>query len=241
MKSVDVHDLITIAKIAGEAILKVYEKPFCVSNKADNSPVTKADTNANAIICRELSKYGYPIISEEILLLNYNERKNWSDFFIVDPLDGTKEFISKNGNFTVNIAFLKNCKPFLGVIYAPVSKVAYYTDGFKAYKNGKTISWSKSDTLRVVMSQNHSNNDTKDFVRDLGEVHTISIGSSLKFCLIAEGKADIYPRLSTTCEWDTAAAHAILKAIGKNIYVYGCEEELKYNKESLLNPWFIAK
>lgn len=238
---IDVLDLIEIAKKAGKAIMEVYSKNFDIEYKEDNSPLTQADKNANEIIVKELLKYGYPIISEESKKEEYNKRKDWNDFFLVDPLDGTKEFISRNGNFTINIAFLKDKKPLLGVIYSPVKDIVYYTDGNKAYKNGEEISWKEGEKTRVVASKNHLNKETEEFIKKLGETEFVSIGSSLKFCLIAEGKADIYPRLGLTSEWDTAAAHAIMKVIGKKVLIYGSEEELKYNKEDLLNPWFVVK
>ncbi len=249
---------------AGKEIMKVYAGDFDVELKSDASPLTLADKNANEVINSYLVKTGIPIISEENARIDYEIRKKWNTCWIVDPLDGTKEFIKRNGEFTVNIALIENSKPVLGVIYVPVEKKLYYADVLKkeAYLlslPSKEISFDEmmktstkindhvlqNDIIRIVGSRSHMNQETIDFVDGLKhkdtEVAVISKGSSLKFCLVAEGLADIYPRFAPTMEWDTAAAHAICKASGVSVISVDTKEELLYNKENLLNPWFICK
>lgn len=242
-----IQELIKIAKDAGDEILKIYNKDFSVEYKEDESPLTEADKRANEIIMRGLQEFNLPIISEENKEILYEERKNWRKFFLVDPLDGTKEFVKKNGEFTVNIALIENNEPTLGVVHAPVLDETYYSDGKKSYKILKNkiyelpITKNDTDVLKVVASKSHFNEETKEFIEKLNKKYElINSGSSLKICLIAEGTADIYPRLGPTSEWDTAAAHAVVKSSGKEIKDTN-GNILTYNKEQLLNPYFIVE
>lgn len=248
---------------AGEEIMKVYNSDFSYEIKDDTSPLTIADKNANDIINSYLVDTNIPIISEENAQISYAIRKEWNTCWIVDPLDGTKEFIKRNGEFTVNIALIEMGVPVLGVIYVPEKKVLYYGNVQKkeTYKvtldNHNTsideiieksnLIISKKDNsnkIKVVGSRSHMNDETLDFINNLKskkkEVEIISKGSSLKFCLVAEGDADVYPRFAPTMEWDTAAAHAICKACGVSVISKETNKELSYNKENLLNPWFIV-
>ena len=249
---------------AGNEIMKIYESDFDVALKSDDSPLTLADKNANEVINSYLIKTGIPIISEENAQTDYEIRKEWTTCWIVDPLDGTKEFIKRNGEFTVNIALVEDGQPILGVIYVPVEKKLYYGDVLK--KETYLFNLPSSDisieqiverahkikdhgsqgtTIKVVGSRSHMNTETTDFVEGLkneyDQVEVVSKGSSLKFCLIAEGEADIYPRFAPTMEWDTAAAHAIYSASGISVISVDTDEELLYNKQDILNPWFICK
>jgi len=255
-------EIINIVKKAGKEILEVYNKDIDIEYKDDKSPLTEADKRAHSIIEKELKKISnFPILSEEGKNIPYEIRKNWEYFWMVDPLDGTKEFIKKNGEFTVNIALIYKSKPILGVVYAPAIDILYYGgEKIGAYKveNGKTIKLNpvkteKNSYLTVIASKSHLNEETKEFIKIIenhfNNVETISIGSSLKICLVAEGKADIYPRIAPTMEWDTAAAHAVLSASGGKMVKYKKTQnlkeiknlpELEYNKENLLNPYFIA-
>lgn len=246
---------------AGIEIMKVYDTDFDHELKEDASPLTLADRNANLVITSYLKQTNIPIISEENLQTDYAIRKEWSTCWIVDPLDGTKEFIKRNGEFTVNIALIENGKPVLGVVYVPVEQSLYFTHKYKAYKRkltsvlepvdnilnsavGLTKRNTDSEVIRVVGSRSHMNDETKSFIENLSvdkEIEIVSKGSSLKFCLVAEGEADIYPRFAPTMEWDTAAAHAVCNAVGIKVTSLDSNEELKYNKENLLNPWFICK
>ncbi len=248
---------------AGREIMKVYSSDFSYQLKNDDSPLTIADKKANTIINRYLLKTKIPIISEENAQIDYEERKYWNSCWIVDPLDGTKEFIKRNGEFTVNIALVKNGIPALGVVYVPDLKKLYFADVLKkeAYvlhvlpekisantiikKATKIISRRENKTaLKVVGSRSHMNTETTEFLNTLREkykeIQVVPIGSSLKFCLVAEGLADIYPRFAPTMEWDTAAAHAICKALGISVVSEKTKKELVYNKENLVNPWFIV-
>ncbi|OIQ21427.1 MAG: 3'(2'),5'-bisphosphate nucleotidase [Flavobacterium sp. MedPE-SWcel] len=248
---------------AGEAIMKIYEKDFEVAYKEDASPLTEADSAANVVIMRYLSTTEIPVISEENKQLPYSDRKDWSSCWIVDPLDGTKEFIKKNGEFTVNIALVINGIPEFGVIYVPAVKTLYYGDvtNSKSYRvvldnvndsveniiqRAEEIKPIQDDnTLRVVGSRSHMSQDTQDFVDSLKEttskeIEIVSKGSSLKFCLVAEGKADVYPRFAPTMEWDTAAGQAICKSVGLSVTDNVTKQEMMYNKENLLNPYFLV-
>jgi len=248
---------------AGEAIMSIYDKAFTVDYKDDQSPLTEADLQANAIINAHLVKTEIPIISEENKQLDYSLRKNWTNCWVVDPVDGTKEFIKRNGEFTVNIALVQNGKPLYGVIYAPAYKSIYFADvqkkqAFKAnlrslnsplevlYELSEPISpkLNKENVVQVVGSRSHMNSDTLNFVDSLKSqgflVETVSKGSSLKFCLVAEGKADIYPRFAPTWEWDTAAGQAICNAVGIDVISEDTKLPLVYNKENLLNPSFLV-
>lgn len=245
------NNLVTIASTAGEEILKIYNSEnFSVEIKDDSSPLTIADKNSHKIIIEQLSKNfpDIPIISEEGKDIPFEERNKWKKFFLVDPLDGTKEFIKRNGEFTVNIALIENNKPVLGVIHIPVLKETYYgmIDGgaFKIDENGikEKISVSAKnpeDAINVVQSRSHSGEEENEFYSQYNINERVSKGSSLKICLVAEGKAEIYFRSGPTWEWDTAAGHAILLSAG-GYFINKNKSNFNYNKESLLNPGFIA-
>ncbi|MCF8360034.1 MAG: 3'(2'),5'-bisphosphate nucleotidase CysQ [Prolixibacteraceae bacterium] len=239
---------------AGKEIISVYNSSdFSIEIKSDNSPLTRADKAAHQIITSYLEKTPFPILSEEGRTISYNERKKWETFWMVDPLDGTKEFIKRNGEFTVNIALIENNLPVAGVVYVPVTGVLYVADKNGAYKycnGGKDAKTKlpidkKHDTYRVVGSRSHMSPETEAFIKKIDSrgkpVEMVSKGSSLKICLVAEGNADIYPRLGPTMEWDTAAGHAIARFAGKKVTVYPTQEPLTYNKENLLNPYFIVE
>ena len=240
-----------IAVDAGKEILKIYNKPFTSKMKKDKSPVTKADLVANDLICKRLQS-----INPKIQIISEEGKKKFSKktniFWLVDPLDGTKEFIKKNGEFTVNIALIKNCRPIYGVIYLPVKKEIYFTqnksayfsiiDHKNSYKSKKKIKVKKRTGINnrvLLLSRSYSRNielSKKHFKTD----KAIFSGSSIKFCLIASGKGNIYPRLGTTMEWDTAAGHAILNAAGGSVTTLD-RKVLKYGKKEFKNPSFIAK
>ncbi|RHJ87743.1 3'(2'),5'-bisphosphate nucleotidase CysQ [Parabacteroides sp. AM08-6] len=252
---------------AGNAIMDIYTDPeadFGVERKADNSPLTRADKKAHEIISGALSVTPFPLLSEEGKEIPFAERSTWDTLWIVDPLDGTKEFIKKNGEFTVNIALVKGGTPLLGVIYVPVRKELYFAaDSIGAYKltgidsaNQPSMDEIRAKAVRlplamghqgvvVVASRSHQTEETTAFIENLRRqgqpVTLISSGSSLKICLVADGSADIYPRFAPTMEWDTAAGHAIAKAAGCEVYHIDEKTPLKYNKEDLHNPWFIVK
>lgn len=241
---------------AGEAIMEIYSSgDFSTSIKNDNSPLTKADKTAHKIISGHLGKTNLPILSEEGVNINYSERKLWEYFWLIDPLDGTKEFINKNCEFTVNIALIQQNTPTAGIIYAPCKKTLYWgSNETGVYKNekGKLIQFSplqerkqfddlqQSEQLAVVGSRSHMSPETKAFIDRFKKVTLTSMGSSFKFMLLLENRADIYPRLGTTMEWDTAAAHAILNASNRGVYHTDLKSELIYNKPDLKNPFFIA-
>ena len=255
---------------AGDAILQIYARDFEVEFKTDKSPLTEADKAAHHIICDALEDTGLPILSEESNAVAYEERKSWTTYWLVDPLDGTKEFIKKNGEFTVNIALIENGRPVLGVVFAPVLRTVYYGSQAEGTEQG---AWRATDCssksvdevlsssvslpitnnqspitreavpLRVVASRSHCNDETKAFIAELekeGRVELVSSGSSLKLCLVAEGSADVYPRIAPTMEWDTAAAQAVVEASGAIVVQYGTDDALAYNKENLLNPHFVV-
>lgn len=249
---------------AGIEIMKIYESDdFNIEIKGDNSPLTQADKNANEVINSFLVPTEIPIISEENKQIDYSVRKDWETCWIVDPVDGTKEFIKRNGEFTVNIALVKSGNPLLGVIYVPVAKTIYFSDNelgksFKAQLNSheieieEVIEFSEelnplkveNNVVRVVGSRSHMSQETLDYVSEIKaegkEVEIVSKGSSLKFCLVAEGYADVYPRFAPTMEWDTAAGQAICNAIGIDVISNETNQQLLYNKENLLNPWFLV-
>ena len=248
---------------AGEAIMNVYDTVFEVEYKDDKSPLTKADKRANDIINSYLKPTSIPIISEENKQIDFEERKSWNTCWIVDPVDGTKEFIKRNGEFTVNIALVSNGSPVLGVIYTPAVKTLYFADVINGHscKSLLTVHNSsvatvldlalklepknnKTNLIEVVSSRSHMSKETEDYIKTLRgkgkEVEIVSKGSSLKFCLVAEGRADVYPRFAPTMEWDTAAGQAICNSVGIEVISEATNEPLLYNKENLLNPWFIA-
>ena len=233
---------------ASKEILKIYEsEDFGVDMKSDYSPLTKADKKGHEVICSYLEKTGIPILSEEGKHTVYEERKSWERLWIVDPLDGTKEFIKRNGEFTVNIALVDNGKPILGVVDAPVLGVQYFgtiesggfrsTNGVGGKLNEIPAFDEKKEGLKVVASRSHLNEETQIFLNRLNAPEIVSMGSSLKFMMVAEGKADIYPRFAPTMEWDTAAAHAVISALGGRVETPE-GVELIYNKHNLLNPYF---
>ena len=248
---------------AGKAIMDVYDSDFAVEVKDDKSPLTEADKRANDIINTFLVPTKIPIISEENKQTEYEVRKLWDMCWIVDPVDGTKEFIKRNGEFTVNIALAQNGIPKLGVIYVPAIKTIYFADvenkqAFKAELNAHDVSidevlslavkltpkQEESTLVEVVGSRSHMSQETLDYVEQLKQqgknVEIVSKGSSLKFCLVAEGKADVYPRFAPTMEWDTAAGQAICNAVGIEVISKATNEALLYNKKNLLNPWFLV-
>ena len=244
------HQAIKAAKAAGEIILSVYEKDFEVEFKNDNSPLTIADQKANDIIEKHLIKTNIPVLSEEGSHAPYFERKQWDLVWIVDPLDGTKEFVNRNGEFTVNIALIRKGKPVLGVIYVPVSKCLYYgssNGSFKIFnaKHNKLPLKKTNKVFTVVGSRSHMNVETEKYLEELkkenGIIEIISMGSSIKICLVAEGVADVYPRFAPTMEWDTAAGHAIANYAGKKLVDLATKEEMVYNRPNLKNNWFIVK
>lgn len=244
----DLSKLLNIARKASAAasieILSIYESGnFSIEAKEDSSPLTKADKAAHRIITEYLEETEIPILSEEGSHLPYEIRKHWEYVWIVDPLDGTKEFIKRNGEFTVNIALIKKGEPILGVVEAPVLNKQYYgIVGEGAFLNGVKLPEMKpkemnQKRLRVVASRSHLNEETKSFLIELDEPEVVSMGSSFKFMMLVEQKADIYPRFAPTMEWDTAAAHAIVRSLQGKI-VDSMDLPLVYNKENLLNPFF---
>lgn len=257
MSPINIQEIIRIAKEAGEEIMKIYAQDFEVYSKDDASPLTDADKNANDVIIKGLQELypSIPFISEEIKQMEYTERKHWDTCWLIDPLDGTKEFIKKNGEFTVNIALIKDGVPVLGVVFVPARKETYFAEqGKGAHKEladgsvskiESKAHYSELDKITVVASRSHLSDEVVAFVDALKasgkEVTFLSAGSSLKFCLVAEGQADVYPRLAPTMEWDTGAAHAVCLEAGKNVFVHGSKTPLSYNKENLLNPWFIVE
>lgn len=260
------RDLLKIAVEAaikgGYEILDVYNHDFDVEYKLDKSPLTEADKRSHLAISELLAPTGLPVLSEEGKSIPYEVRRTWNTFWLVDPLDGTKEFIKRNGEFTVNIALVVNGKPEMGVIFVPVTGVLYfasYTSGARKIKldQVKEISFEmimqkaeilpeicSSGKMTVVCSRSHMSPETEAYIDELRnagqDIDFVSIGSSLKLCLVAEGKADIYPRFGPTMEWDTAAGQAIAEISGCSVLIAGTGDTVSYNKPDLLNPWFIV-
>lgn len=255
---------------AGRDILAIYNDPaqdFGIERKADNSPLTLADKAAHRRIMKQLEPLGIPVLSEEGRHLPYEERRLWNALWIVDPLDGTKEFIKKNGEFTVNIALVREGKPLLGVIYVPVLGDLYFADWVRGARKlnvpcadvfppiEEILTESTPLPLRqrneaedgfvIVASRSHMNPDTEAYVDEMRRQHPnvqlISSGSSIKMCLVAEGKADAYPRFAPTMEWDTAAGQAIVELAGFQVLDMQTDQPLRYNKADLLNPWFLVR
>lgn len=252
---------------AGSEIMEVYGmEDFEVEYKEDNSPLTLADKRANTAITAVLSQTDINILSEEGKSIAYEDRKDWVLLWVVDPLDGTKEFVKRNGEFTVNIALIRHNLPILGVIYLPVKEELYFAaEGLGSFKmeNISKVSGNGGDirklmdeamvlpipidkhTYVVVGSRSHMSEATEDYVESLSKEHDtvemVSAGSAIKLCLVAEGVADEYPRFAPTMEWDTAAGQAIASLAGKAVTVYETGEEMKYNRENLVNPWFLVK
>jgi 3'(2'), 5'-bisphosphate nucleotidase len=259
---------------AGMATLAVYRSDFAVTQKSDDSPLTLADRQSHDIIEAALQPLGLPVLSEEGRDIPFGERKAWDTFWLVDPLDGTKEFIKRNDEFTVNIALIRNHTPVMGIIVAPVLGVAYFAEStlgsFKledpallerigsagpgspaptlsevmAGSNRLPLSAPTADPYTIVGSRSHATPELEAFVdtkrREFSHVTFIPAGSSLKFCLVAEGRAALYPRMGPTMEWDTAAGQAIATCAGAQVVAYDSGKSLVYNKESLLNPWFVV-
>lgn len=253
---------------AGAKIMEVYTDPdadFEIERKADNSPLTVADRKSHEVISDLLKETPYPILSEEGKKIPTEERRSWRELWVVDPLDGTKEFIKRNGEFTVNIAWVKDGCPEAGVIYIPVKQELYFADreagawklgGVSRVEEKGTVddlmaraqrlphAGDKRDSFVIVASRSHLTPETEAYIIEMERKHpkveTLSAGSSLKLCLVAEGRADVYPRFAPTMEWDTAAGDAIVRASGGKVCQAGTDEPLVYNKENLLNPWFVV-
>lgn len=246
--------VIEIARQAGRKIMHIYGQDFAIEQKQDESPVTAADKAAHHVIMEELTKLDreIPILSEEGSEIPYGVRVTWNRFWLVDPLDGTKEFIKRNGEFTVNIAFIEHGYPILGVVYAPATDVVYAGSTEEAFKldsnNVRTelqvIPATPEEAVTIVESRSHPSKELEEWMQSLNDkykqVQRIQRGSSLKLCAVAEGLAHFYPRFGPTMEWDTAAGQAVVEAAGGQVTTLD-GERLSYNKESLLNPYFIVK
>lgn len=254
---------ITAALEAGKDILKIYYSgDFNIETKVDNSPLTKADKTSHNVIISILKTTNIPVLSEEGSDIPYEERKNWNHLWIVDPIDGTKEFIKRNGEFTVNIALIENQKALIGVIFVPVYGELYFSTksegAFKAFidlenftierliSNAAKLPLKRRDnTFSIVASRSHMSPETESYVQEMrdkhGTVNLISKGSSLKLCMVAEGQADCYPRFAPTMEWDTAAGQAICEHAGFEVLDWKTKEPMLYNREVLLNNWFLVK
>lgn len=253
----DLEPLLATARRAGDAILEVYGTAFAVDVKDDASPLTEADRRSNEVILEALQAHfpDIPVISEETRALPYAERADWERCWLVDPLDGTKEFIKRNGEFTVNIALVEHGEPVAGVVFQPVADRLYWAQrGAGAWRSvGGGVPerltggphYSTLDAVTVVASRSHLTDEVRDFVAALEAqgkvVEFLSSGSSLKLCLVAEGAAQVYPRLGPTMEWDTGAADAIVRESGKQVLEWESRQPLRYNKENLLNPWFVVE
>lgn len=258
---------------AGARILEVYGRDFDTTHKADASPLTEADLASHAVLVEALTGTGLPVLSEESAEISYRERSGWNRFWLVDPLDGTKEFIKRNGEFTVNVALVEGGAPILGLVYAPVLDTLYL--GWSGAFAPEPGAWrmirpgpacpvfsgegvvrlpdpsvrNPEGALRVVASRSHLTDETRAYIESLeashGPADLVSKGSSLKLCLVAEGAADVYPRLAPTMEWDTAAGQAVVEAAGGRVRVYapgaGLGPPLRYNRENLLNPFFVVE
>ncbi len=260
-------DVIAAAIRAGDAALEVYNDDFDVEEKSDHSPLTLADKRSHDIIASALKDTEIPVLSEEGRDIAYEERRKWRCLWIVDPLDGTKEFVKKNGEFTVNIALVTDHRPVMGVIYVPVTGMLYFAaDRLGSYRICRTdmpgglggdiqsltsaaqqlpLEKNPERPYTIMGSRSHATPELTEFVAALKNQHEnaafISAGSSLKFCQVAEGFADIYPRMGPTMEWDTAAGQIIAEAAGAAVYEYQDRKPLQYNKPNLTNPWFIVE
>ena len=248
---------------AGIAILEIYQSSeFDVEIKGDNSPLTKADTASHKVIISFLSTTNIPVLSEEGKAISYEERKDWNQLWIVDPIDGTKEFIKRNGEFTVNIALIENQKPIIGVIFVPAEGELYFSTkeigAFKVtvdlelfnidaliHRASKIPFERENKTFTIVASRSHMSSETEDFVEQMkvkhGAVNLISKGSSLKLCMVAEGTANCYPRFAPTMEWDTAAGQAICEHAGFEVIDWETQKKMLYNRKDLLNNWFLVR
>ena len=254
---------ITAALEAGKAILEIYHSgAFDIELKGDSSPLTRADTASHNVIMSYLEATDIPVLSEEGRDIPYKERKDWKQLWIVDPIDGTKEFIKRNGEFTVNIALIEDQKPRIGVIFVPVTGELYFSSkeigAFKVavdlenfdieplLAKGDKLPLEREDkTFTIVASRSHMSPETESYVQEMrekhGEVKLISKGSSLKLCMVAEGTANCYPRFAPTMEWDTAAGQAICEHAGFQVIDWKTKEVMLYNREELLNNWFLVK
>ena len=254
---------ITAALQAGKSILDIYHSgAFDVEIKGDNSPLTRADKASHNVIMSYLEPTDIPVLSEEGRDISYKERKDWKHLWIVDPIDGTKEFIKRNGEFTVNIALIEDQRPIIGVIFVPVTGELYFSSkelgAFKVKvhledydvdtllsKGNKLPLQREDNTFTIVASRSHMSAETREYIqqmRDLhGEVNLISKGSSLKLCMVAEGTANCYPRFAPTMEWDTAAGQAICEHAGFKVVDWDTKKNMLYNREELLNNWFLVK
>lgn len=247
---------------AGNRIMEIYgSEDFGIDFKADNSPLTKADITSHTIIMEHLKNTGIPILSEEGKSIPYSERATWNRLWIVDPIDGTKEFIKRNGEFTVNIALIEKQRPIAGIVFVPALGDIYFSSqdmgSFKTSNLRTDLSLEarmrdaqklpikgRNRPVTIVASRSHLSKETSDFIETLekkhGEVAIISKGSSLKLCMVAEGSADYYPRFAPTMEWDTAAGQAICQHSGCNVIQWETKKPLPYNRRELRNPWFIV-
>lgn len=247
---------------AGKSVLEIYHsEDFDLEIKGDNSPLTKADKVSHDVIISFLRKTNTPVLSEEGKSICYEHRKDWTQLWIVDPLDGTKEFVERNGEFTINIAFIENQRPIIGVVFVPVTRELYFSSkeigSYKAVVdlknfdvntlilNGNKLPIKREDeTFTIVTSRSHMSLETHNYVNKMqdihGEVNLISKGSSIKLCMVAEGIANCYPRLANTMEWDTAAGQAICESAGFEVLDWQTKQSLLYNRKKLLNNWFLV-
>ena len=262
MRNQLLHTAIIAALEASKAILEIYHSgEFDIELKGDNSPLTRADTASHNVIMSNLETTNIPVLSEEGRDIPYKDRKDWKQLWIVDPIDGTKEFIKRNGEFTVNIALIENQRPIIGVIFVPVTGELYFSSKEKgAYKVALDLenydleaSLSKANklplqrednTFTIVASRSHMSIETEEYVQEMrdihGDVNLISKGSSLKLCMVAEGAANCYPRFAPTMEWDTAAGQAICEHAGYKVIDWDTKKNMLYNREELLNNWFLV-
>ena len=245
----DILNINNIVYDAGQAILDIYDTTFEVETKSDNSPLTLADKKSNEVIDLGLKSLfpNIPILSEEGRNIPYSERKKWDMFWLIDPLDGTKEFVKRNGEFTVNVALIKDSYPIFGSVYAPFTKELFWaSNGLGAWKsinNKKDIPirvLKSNKKTRIVISRSHPNEKVTNYINQYKEYELIRMGSSLKLCCIADGRADIYPRLGPTSEWDIGAAQCVVEEAGGKVLEYNSNHCLSYNKENILNPFFIV-
>jgi 3'(2'), 5'-bisphosphate nucleotidase len=256
------EDIFSIIREAGDEILKVYQgNDFQVEIKSDETPLTLADKRSNKVIVNGLKELfpGVPFLSEESKKTPYQERKGWEYFWLIDPLDGTKEFIKRNGEFSINLALINNGCPIFGILYLPVLGLFYFANkGQGAYKiemdgriiklplkkRDKHVEGETSKTIRVILSKSHFTWETNDYVEKIKkhyhQIEMISVGSAMKLAYLAEGQADIYPRLAPTMEWDIAAGQIIVEETGSKVVDFYKKKPLFYNKEDLRNPWFVA-
>ena len=263
MRNQLLHTAIIAALEASKAILEIYHSgAFDIELKGDSSPLTRADTASHDVIMSYLEATGIPVLSEEGRDIPYQERKDWKQLWIVDPIDGTKEFIKRNGEFTVNIALIENQKPLIGVIFVPVTGELYFSSkelgAFKVLvdledfdvktllaKGNKLPLQRQDNYFTIVASRSHMSAETREYIQQMREIHEdvklISKGSSLKLCMVAEGTANCYPRFAPTMEWDTAAGQAICEHAGLEVLDWSTKQDMFYNREKLLNNWFLVK